>query len=68
MQGANGLPRETNADDVDPGTGDQDIDTAGTEADELSVSRAALGFARSDDGLGPPKLDPSSDGGPAKVL
>jgi hypothetical protein len=56
MQGANGLPREANADDTDPGAGDQDIDTAGTEADELSVSRAALGFPRSD------------DASPAKVL
>jgi hypothetical protein len=55
MQGANGLPREANADDADPG-GDQDIDIAGTEADELSVSRAALGFSRSD------------DSSPAKVL
>jgi hypothetical protein len=81
MQGANGLPRqsaadgvtagpprETNADDTDPG-GDQDIDTAGTEADELSFSRAALGFPRSDDSLGAPQLGPSSDdGSPAKVL
>lgn len=48
MQGASSLPRDTNADDTDPGAGDQDIDTAGTEADELSASHAALGFARSD--------------------
>ena len=80
MQGANGLPRQssadgataalprgTNADDTEPGAGDQDIDTAGTEADELSVSRAALGLPRSDSGPGPSK--PPSDGGsPAKVL
>ena len=55
MQGASSLPRDTNSDDTDPGAGDQDIDTAGTEADELSVSRAALGFSR-------------SDSSPAKVL
>ena len=55
MQGANGQPRDTNADDTDPGAGDQDIDTAGTEADELSVSRAALGFPRSD-GASPAKV------------
>ena len=55
MQGASSLPRETNADDTEPDAGDQDIDTAGTEADELSVSRAALGFSRSD-GASPAKV------------
>lgn len=69
MQGANGLPRDTNADDVEPGAGDQDIDTAGTEADEQSVVYNALGFPRSDTAPGPPKLGLPSDGGsPAKVL
>ena len=81
MQGANGLarqsapdgataapPRDTNADDTEPGAGDQDIDTAGTEADEQSVVNNARGFPRSDDG--PPKLGEPSDGdiNPAKVL
>lgn len=42
------LPRDTNADDTEPGAGDQDIDTAGTEADELSVSHDALGLPKSD--------------------
>lgn len=37
-------------------SGDQDIDTAGTEADELSASRAALGFPRSKSS--PPYLGP----------
>ena len=55
IQGANGQPRATNADDADPGAGDQDIDTAGTEADELSASHAALGFPRSD-GASPAKI------------
>lgn len=41
------LPRDTNADDTEPGAGDQDIDTAGTEADELSASHAALGLPKS---------------------
>lgn len=67
MQGASSLPRDTNADDTGPGAGDQDIDTAGTEADELSFSRAALGFSRSDS-LGPTALGPSEGGSPAKVL
>lgn len=47
MQGANGQPRDTNADDTEPGAGDQDIDTAGTEADELSASHAFLSLPRS---------------------
>ena len=38
MQGANGLPRDTNADDVD--AGDQDIDTAGTAADDQSPTKS----------------------------
>ena len=42
------LPRDTNADDTEPGAGDQDIDTAGTEADELSASHDALGLPKSD--------------------
>jgi hypothetical protein len=37
MQGANGLPPETNQDDAP--NSDQDIDTAGTEADEQSPTR-----------------------------
>ena len=37
MQGANGLPADTNQDDAP--TSDQDIDTAGTEADEQSPTR-----------------------------
>lgn len=41
------LPRDTNADDTEPGAGDQDIDTAGTEADELSASHDALGLPKS---------------------
>jgi len=45
MQGANSLPPDTNADDAT--TGDQDIDTAGTEADELSFSHAFLALPRS---------------------
>jgi hypothetical protein len=68
MQGASGLPRDTNADDTDPDAGDQDIDTAGTEADELSVSRAALGFSRSDGAPGHHSSTPSDSGSPAKVL
>ena len=60
MQGANGPARQdapdavtaplrdTNADDTDPGAGDQDIDTAGTEADEQSVAHDALGLPSSD--------------------
>jgi hypothetical protein len=55
MQGANGLPRDTNSDDTEPQAGDQDIDTAGTEADELSVSRNAMGFSRSE-GARPAKV------------
>jgi hypothetical protein len=57
MQGANSLPRQssperatagdTNADDTEPGAGDQDIDTAGTEADELSATHAAFGLSGS---------------------
>ena len=40
MQGANSLPRQsdTNADDLD--FGDQDIDTAGTAADDLSPTKS----------------------------
>ena len=38
MQGASSLPRETNADD--PDFGDQDIDTAGTAADDLSPTKS----------------------------
>ena len=37
MQGANGLPPDTNQDDAP--NSDQDIDTAGTEADEQSPTR-----------------------------
>jgi hypothetical protein len=37
MQGANGLPSDTNQDDAP--NSDQDIDTAGTEADEQSPTR-----------------------------
>jgi hypothetical protein len=36
--GANSLPRDTNADDID--VGDQDIDTAGTFADDLSPTKS----------------------------
>jgi hypothetical protein len=35
---ANSLPRDTNADDLD--FGDQDIDTAGTAADDLSPTKS----------------------------
>ena len=60
------LPRDTNADDTEPGAGDQDIDTAGTEADELSASHDALGLPKSDV-HGPPKPAVAGDGGsPAK--
>ena len=45
MQGASSLPRDNNADDAEPGAGDQDIDTAGTEADEQSVVSKALGVS-----------------------
>ena len=38
MQGANSLPRETNADDLD--SSDQDIDTAGTAADDQSPTKS----------------------------
>ena len=38
MQGANGLPAVTNADD--PASGDQDIDTAGTAHDDLSPTKS----------------------------
>ena len=38
MQGASGLPREGNADDVSEG--DQDIDTAGTAHDDLSPTKS----------------------------
>ena len=48
--------RDTNADDTEPGAGDQDIDTAGTEADEQSVAHDALGL---------PPSDPAS---PARVV
>ena len=48
LQGANGLPHDSNADDFDS-YGDQDIDTAGTEADEQSVRHSALGLPKSDD-------------------
>lgn len=68
MQGASGQPRGTNADDTDPGAGDQDIDTAGTEADELSASHAALGFPRSDGAPGRRSSVPSEGGSPAKIL
>ena len=37
MAGANGLPPDTNQDDAP--NSDQDIDTAGTEADEQSPTR-----------------------------
>ena len=38
MQGASGLPPETNADDAT--SGDQDIDTAGTAHDDLSPTKS----------------------------
>jgi hypothetical protein len=38
MQGASSLPRESNADDLD--AGDQDIDTAGTAADDQSPTKS----------------------------
>ena len=38
MQGANGLPRDGNADDAT--SGDQDIDTAGTAHDDLSPTKS----------------------------
>jgi hypothetical protein len=38
MQGANGLPPVTNADDTT--SGDQDIDTAGTAHDDLSPTKS----------------------------
>ena len=38
MQGANGLPREGNSDDITHG--DQDIDTAGTAHDDLSPTKS----------------------------
>jgi hypothetical protein len=38
MQGANGLPREGNADDI--AFSDQDIDTAGTAHDDLSPTKS----------------------------
>lgn len=46
MKGASSLPHDTNADDVE--AGDQDIDTAGTEADETSVRHSSLGLPKSD--------------------
>ncbi len=52
MKGASSLPQDTNADDVT--AGDQDIDTAGTEADELSVRHSSLGLPKSD-GASPTK-------------
>ena len=48
LQGASGLPHDSNADDLDS-YADQDIDTAGTEADEQSVRHSALGLPKSDD-------------------
>ena len=39
MQGANGLPYDPDADSNEPG-GDQDIDTAGTDADPESPTKA----------------------------
>ena len=56
------LPRDTNADDTEPGAGDQDIDTAGTEADEGSAAHDALGLPKSDV-PGPPKPAVAGDGG-----
>ena len=38
VQGAKSLPRDTNADDLD--VGDQDIDTAGTAADDQSPTKS----------------------------
>jgi hypothetical protein len=38
MQGANGLPLDSNADDAT--SGDQDIDTAGTAHDDLSPTKS----------------------------
>lgn len=38
LQGANGLPHATNADDQS--YGDQDIDTAGTAHDDLSPTKS----------------------------
>ena len=39
MQGANGLPHQPDGDDLNP-AGDQDIDTAGTDADEQSPTKS----------------------------
>lgn len=38
MQGANGLPLDSNADDAT--SGDQDIDTAGTAHDDLTPTKS----------------------------
>jgi hypothetical protein len=38
MQGASSLPRESNTDDLD--SSDQDIDTAGTAADDQSPTKS----------------------------
>jgi hypothetical protein len=38
MQGASSLPRESNTDDLD--ASDQDIDTAGTAADDQSPTKS----------------------------
>ncbi len=46
MQGANGLPHQPDGDDTNP-AGDQDIDTAGTDADDQSPTKAmGTGIAR----------------------
>jgi hypothetical protein len=39
MQGANGLPHHSEPDES-PAGGDQDIDTAGTDADDQSPTKA----------------------------
>ena len=39
MQGANGLPHDPDAEDNDA-SADQDIDTAGTDADDQSPTKA----------------------------
>ena len=46
MQGANGLPQDPDADDGP--SGDQDIDTAGTDADPQSPTKS-MGTGIADD-------------------
>ena len=40
MQGANGLPHQSDDEQTGVDAGDQDIDTAGTDADEQSPTKA----------------------------